>query len=128
MGAGRFGEGYLAGGLVEAPLLEPGFGCEAWVVFRGHRGHPGEDFPKILKRVEPTATAGFDHGEHDGAAFASFRVSNEEPVLLAHGSGSDGILIRCAHPYGAAPLCGPVYLRFAPVRPRCCRSRSDHPQ
>ena len=83
--------GCFADGFGRLLVSGPGVGGEAWVVLREHRGHPGEDFPKILKRINATAAAGFDHGEHDGTALACIRIANEQPVLLAHGGGADGI-------------------------------------
>ena len=58
----------------------------------GHGRQTGEHVAQVLPRVEATAAASFDEGEEDRAALAHGFVADEQPVLLAHGGGPDGVL------------------------------------
>ncbi|MBV6501932.1 MAG: hypothetical protein CJBNEKGG_04491 [Prosthecobacter sp.] len=90
-----FGDGWcFAGGFGRSACLGPFLGREACVVLRGHCGHPGEHVAQILKGIDAATAAGFDHREHDGAAFTRFRIADEQPVFLAHGGRADGVLDR----------------------------------
>jgi len=49
----------------------------------GCRWQPGEDVPQVGEGVDAAATAVFDDGVEDGAAFSGSGVAHEEPVFLA---------------------------------------------
>jgi hypothetical protein len=66
----------------------PGCGRNLWDLVIGHVRQAGENFAKILVRIETTPTAAFDEGVDDGATLSRRRLADEQPVLLADGRGS----------------------------------------
>ena len=48
----------------------------------GCRWQPGEDVPQVGERIDAAATAVFDDGVEDGAAFTRSGVADEEPIFL----------------------------------------------
>ena len=58
----------------------------------GCRWQPGEDVPQVGEGVDAAATAVFDDGVEDGAAFTRSGVADEEPILFANGGGTDRVL------------------------------------
>ena len=59
--------------------------------FVGVVGQAGQDILEVVEGVDVQTAAGLDDGEEHGTALAAFGVADEEPVLLAHGGGTDGI-------------------------------------
>jgi hypothetical protein len=69
----------------------PGGGSHVGDLAEVEFGEAGEDVAQIGKRVEATATAAFYDRVEDGCALASVGGSDEEPVLLPNGGGTDGV-------------------------------------
>ena len=64
-----------------------------------HAGQPLEYIAHINPGIPAAPPATHDHGVNDGTAPAGFRVTNEQPVLLAHRAGPDGVLGQVAEKY-----------------------------
>ena len=58
----------------------------------GHGRQSGKDFAEVSERIDAATAAGFDDRVDDGAAIAGSGFADEEPVLLPHSGGTDGIL------------------------------------
>lgn len=102
----------------------PGFGCDVLDLPVGHGGQSGEGVTKIGKGIEAAPPARFDDRVEDGTAFARFGVADEEPVLLPHGGGADGIFDEVVVDLQAAILeedeqCGPLIERVMPLSGIC---------
>src|ERR1043165_4964504 len=54
-------------------------------------GQTSEDIAQISVGIKATTTAAFDHGVKNSAAFAGLGFSDEEPVLLSNGGGTNGV-------------------------------------
>ena len=58
----------------------------------GGHGQPGEGVAQVGVRIKSTPTAALDDGIEDGAAFPCVGLPYEQPVFLAEGGGTDGVL------------------------------------
>ena len=55
------------------------------------RWHAGEQIFQIIKRIDSVPSATAQQRVNHGAAFASFGMPNEQPVLFSKGAGSNRI-------------------------------------
>jgi hypothetical protein len=86
--------GSLGGPALSCCLLCLGPGCRCHILDLpvGHRRQAGEHIAQISLRVDASAAASFDDGEQDGTALAGFSLADEEPIFLADGAGTNGVL------------------------------------
>ena len=83
----RFGRGNCCG-----DRLPEGWQQDTQVVLVGHGGEPLQDVGEVGFGVVAVAADALNQGVNDGAALAGGFAADEEPVLLADGSGADAVL------------------------------------
>ena len=70
----------------------PSFGRELVDLPVGGRGQAREDVTQVREGIESATAAALDDGVEDGAAFPGLGFANEQPILFAESSGSNGVL------------------------------------
>ena len=70
----------------------PGGRGEGVRLLVGHGRQPREDMAQVIEGVDSQTPAVLNDREEDRAALARLGLSDEQPVFLSNGRGSDGVL------------------------------------
>ena len=74
----------------------PGFRGEVLDLPVGQVREAGEHVAQVGVGIEAAAAAAFDEAGEDGSALAGSGFADEEPVLLSHRGGTDGVFHQVA--------------------------------
>ena len=74
------------------PGFAPRFRGDLGDLAGGHLRQAREHVAQVGLWVDAAAAAALDEGVEDGSAMAGLGLADEQPVLLPHGRGTDGVL------------------------------------